>query len=278
MWIKPDVNFRFGEPRGSESLKATMVFVAAAMIERFFDELRRSIMAADKATEPPESNGKLNTQTERSNSDDESFLAVVPTIRKIVWRKLFSARPDDAPDLVQRVVLQLLTWRENNPNKIEEMSAQEWQSFASKATHHAVNRRLSSREQLTEQLDETIEIPGDDSIAGNTDTEVASLISAFWQGICELSLRQRRALLLGSESLLVLLRFNGINNQELGVILELSEMPEIINRLPLKDAQIARLIADREDDGKNRNIGSLTKSIKKARHEARARLQKILSE
>lgn len=252
------------------------------MIERFFDELRRSIMAADKATDPPESNGKLNTQTERSSSGgDESFLAVVPTIRKIVWRKLFSARPDDAPDVVQRVVLQLLTWRENNPTKIEEMTADEWQSFASMATHHAVNRRLSSREQITKQLDETIEIAGEDSIAGNTAAEVSSLLFVFWQGICRLSLRQRRALLLGSDSLLVLLRFSGISNQELGESLELSEseMPEILDRLPLKDASIALLIAESDDDdGKNQNIGFLTKSIKKARHEARARLQKLLSE
>lgn len=247
------------------------------MIERFLEELRRNLTAADKATEPPGPAEKSHSQTKR---DDESFLAAVPTIRKIVWGKLFFSKADDAPDVVQKVVLQLLTWRENNPKKIEEMTAQEWQSFASKAAHRAVNRRLSSDDQLTEHLDELIEIPGGDLIVGNTATELASLLSAFWQGICQLSLRQRRALLLGNDSLLVLSRFNGISNRELGEILGLneSEIPEIINRLPLKDAQIALLIADRDGDDKNRSVGSLTKSIKKARHKARARLQKLLSE
>lgn len=247
------------------------------MIEWFFDELRRGAAAADKATEPPETNKKLHSQT---RTDDEPFLAAVPTIRKIVWGKLFSARADDAPDVVQRIVLQLLTWRENNPNKIEEMTADEWQSFASKAAHHAVNRRLSSKENLTEPLDEAIGISGDDAIVGNTAAEVASLLFVFWQGICHLSLRQRRALLLGSESLLVLLRLNGISNRELAENLELneSELAEIIARLPLKNAQIAHLIIAREGSAKNRNVNSITKSVKKARHEARAKLQKLISE
>ena len=248
------------------------------MIERFFDEWRRADLAANEATEPSDANENQHPQTE---ADDESFLAVLPTIRQIVLRKLFRSKKDDAPDVVQKVIVQLLTWRKHNPEKIEEMTAEEWQLFAFKATHHAVKKRLPTGENLTEQLDETIEIPGDDSIAGNTAAEVSSLLSVFWQGICQLSLRQRRALLLGSDSLLVLLRFSGISNQELAESLELSEseMPEIINRLPLKDASIALLIADGDDsNGKNQNIGSLTRSIKKARHEARARLQKFISE
>jgi hypothetical protein len=85
---------------------------------------------------------------------------------------------------------------------------------------------------------------------------------------------------LGSDSLLVLLRLYGVSNQNLSEILEISEseLVEIINRLPLKDAQIAHLIAERDPDAKNGNITSLSKSVKKARHEARARLQKLLSE
>lgn len=246
------------------------------MIERFLDELQRNIAATDKATEPPEPNEKRHPQLK---ADDESFLAALPAIRKIVWRKLFSVRQDDAPDIVQKVILQLLTWRENNPNKIEEMSADEWQSFVSKATYRAVNRRLSSKGNLTEQLDETLEIPGGDLIVGNTVAESASLAFVFWQGICQLSLRQRRAVLLGIESLLVILRLNGIGNRELSEILELSEseLAEIINRLLLKDAQIAHLIAARGGNEKNQRIGSLAKSIKKARHEARAKLQKLIS-
>jgi molybdopterin-biosynthesis enzyme MoeA-like protein len=54
-----------------------------------------------------------------------------------------------------------------------------------------------------------------------------------------------------------------------------SELSEIINRLPLKDAQIAHLIADPDGNAKNRNISSLIKAIKKARHEMHAKLQKL---
>ena len=245
------------------------------MIERFFDELRHS-PSADCGSDPPDGSEKLHNEPKR----EESFLAAVPTIRQIVWRKLFSNNRDDAPDLLQKVVLQLLTWRKNNPNKIEEMSAEEWQSFASKAAHRAVNRRLSSNENLNVPLDEAGEIASSDAVVGNTQAELASLLSMFWQGICQLSLRQRRALLLGSDTLIVLLRFSGISNQNLSEILEISEseLSEIIPRLSLKDAQIAHLIAAGDGDSKNRDINSLTKSIKKARHEARARLQKLLSE
>lgn len=247
------------------------------MVERFFDELRHSLPAEDRGNDPPAESEKLQNEPKA----DESFLAAVPTIRQIIWRKLFRARRDDAPDLIQKVVLQLLTWRKNNPNKIEEMTPEEWQSFASKAAHHAVNQRLSNNENLSVPIDEAGEIPGDDFVVGNTQAEVASLLSKFWQGICQLSLRQRRALLLGSDSLIVLLRLYGVSNQNLSEILEIneSELLEIIDRVPLKDAQIALLIADRDGgDTKNRSIGSLTQSIKKARHKARARLQKLISE
>lgn len=267
--------------RRRATIESIVVLWQQPMIERFFDELRRIVGAAENATEPPELKKELHAQT---RGDDESFLTAVPTIRKIVWRRLFSAKPDEAPDLVQKVVLHLLTWRENNPNKIEGMSAEEWQSFASKATYREVNRQFSGNKNLTEQLEESSEIPGDNSIVGNTAVEVFSLLLMFWQGICQLSLRQRRALLLGSELLIVLLRVHGISNREISNVLELNEreLPEIINRLPLKDVQIARLIAARAVSGgynaKKRNINSLTKSIKKARHEARARLQKLISE
>lgn len=249
------------------------------MIERFFDELRRIGLTAEEATEPSEPNKNQRSQDE---ADDESFLAVVPTIRNIVWRRLFSSKRDDAPDIVQKVILQLLTWRKKNPDKIEEMTAEEWQLFAFKAAHHAAKKRLTESESLIEPLDDENVIADPNNITGNTPAEVASLALPFWQGICELSLRQRRALLLGSESLIVILRLSGVSSREITDVLEVGEgeLPGIITRLPLKDVQIARLIATAGEGGsaKKLNIGSLTKSIKKARHEARARLKKLLSE
>lgn len=244
------------------------------MIERFLDELRRAVTASN-ATEPPEPNEKLNL---RSDSD-ESLLAVISTIKSIVRRKLYSAQKADAPDLVQKVILQLLIRRENQPDKSEQMTADEWQKYASKTAYRAVNRHLSDNKNIIQPLDAALEIPTQNHIIGNTDAEVASLLRIFWQEICGLSLRQRRALLLNSELLIVILKQNGIGNQKLSEILELNEceLSEIIVRLPLPDSQIALLTAI-QGDNKNQNIDSLTKSIKKARHEARARLKKIVSE
>jgi hypothetical protein len=172
-----------------------------------------------------------------------------------------------------------LIWRENQPGKSEKMLGDEWKAFASKTTYHAVNRHLSGNKHLIEPLETIAEIPGENNTIGNTETEVASLLWIFWQGICQLSLRQRRALLLNSELLIVILKQNGISNQKLGEILEITEceLSEIIIRLPLPDAQIALLTAI-QGNNKNQNIDSLTKSIKKARHEARARLKKLISE
>lgn len=251
------------------------------MIERFFDELRSvtAQAAADKAIETtPESIQQSNPQTKA----DESFLAVLPTIRKIVWSRLFAARRDDAPDLMQKVILQLLTWRKNNPNKIEQMTTHEWQSFASKTTYRAVNRFSSSDERSIVSLDDDAasKIPNSDSVAANTQTEVASLLSKFWQGICRLSLRQRRALLLNSESLLVILLLNSISKEKISEILQLDqdELQEIITRLPLSDVQIARIIVNCDKTAESQSIDFLAKSIKKARHEARANLRKLISE
>lgn len=244
------------------------------MIEQFLDELRRAV-TANKATAPPEPDEKLNP---RSDSD-ESLLAVIPTVKNIVRRKLYSARQTEALDIVQKVILQLLIWRDNQPNKSEKMTADEWQAYASKTTYHAVNRHLSGNNQLIEPLETAREIPVENHIIGNTETEVSSLLWIFWQEICELSLRQRRALLLNSEMLIVILKQNGISNQKLSGILEIKvwELSEIIVRLPLPDSQIALLTAV-QGNNKNQNIDSLTKSIKKARHEARARLKKLITE
>ena len=193
---------------------------------------------------------------------------------------MYSAQRADAPDLVQKVILQLLVRRENQPDKSEQMTADEWQKYASKTAYHAVNRYLSGNKNTIQPLEAALEIPTQNYIIGNTDAEVASILQIFWQEICGLSLRQRRALLLNSELLIVILKQNGIGNQKLSEILELSDcdLSEIIFRLPLPDAQIALLTAIEGSNHQNQNINSLTKSIKKARHEARARLKKLISE
>ena len=95
-----------------------------------------------------------------------------------------------------------------------------------------------------------------------------------WQEICNLSLRQRRSLLLHSQELIIYLLQSGVGDQEIAEILELteSEWAEIKMRLPLSDFQIADL-SPKKNSGKS--VESSVNSIKKARHEARSRLQKL---
>lgn len=154
------------------------------MIERFFDEMRRGARARRELTEPPEPDD--SSQSNSGTGRDDNFLSALPTIRKIVWRRLFSSVRDGAPDAVQKIILQLLIWRKNNPDKIQEMSSDEWQSFASKTAYHAVNKPLPNNERFSAPLEDADEIPSGTAVAGNTAAELASLLSVFWQGICQL--------------------------------------------------------------------------------------------
>ena len=110
------------------------------------------------------------------------------------------------------------------------------------------------------------------SFEGRTKFEVFSLIRLFWQQICQLSLRQRRALLLHSQELVVYFMQSGITDRDFAEILGLgnSEWNEIRDRLPLSDIRISE-ISVRGD--RPRKARSTARSIKKARYEARAKLE-----
>jgi len=83
-----------------------------------------------------------------------------------------------------------------------------------------------------------------------------------------------RVFLLHSQLLTVYFLKGGIKDGELAQSLELSESEwlEVKIKIPLSDAQIARFIGA---DDERRNLESVVKSIKKARHEARGKLRKL---
>jgi leucyl aminopeptidase (aminopeptidase T) len=85
-------------------------------------------------------------------------------------------------------------------------------------------------------------------------------------------LRQRRALLLHSRKLIVYFQKGGVREEELAQSLEMEigEWLEVVVKLPLQDAQIARFVGATDE---RRNLESVINSIKKARHEARAKLR-----
>lgn len=239
------------------------------MIESFLDVWRRFSSNEDHTPDFYESSIQKNSE--------ESFLSALPVVRKIVRRRSLSFQPAaDALDLEQGIIVRLLDWREKYREKSEKMSSDEWKSFAARAAYNEINRLFSEGSDVeTVPLEEVYEVADQKQVEGYTGAEVYSLVHQFWQEICSLSLRQRRALLFHSLELILHFLESGISDGELARFLEVTEdeWSNIKDRLPFSDFEIAEL-AHGESAG-DKNIESLTKSIKKARYEARGRLQKL---
>ncbi len=239
------------------------------MIESFMDAWRR--FSSDE-NRPPDSH-----ESSFQKKSEESFLAALSVVRKIVRRRSASLQPaTEASDLEQGIIVRLLDWREKHREKSEKMSEGEWKSFAARAAYNEINRLFTEGTNVeTVSIEEIHEAADQKPVEGYTSAEVYSLVHQVWQEICILSLRQRRALLFHSLELVLNLLESGIGDAELAQVLKLTEheWSDIKDRLPLSDFQIADLTRD-ESTG-DKNIQLLSNSIKKARYEARRRLQKL---
>ena len=239
------------------------------MIEPLWDVLRR---LSNSGNSPPDS---VELPSHEKNSED-SFLAALPVVRKIVRRRFVSLRPADAADLEQGIVLRLLKWREKYPDISEEMSSGDWESFAARTAYNETNRHFSKNGDAKTHLplDAASDVESSERLAGDSDVEFQSLAMFVWQETCQLSLRQRRALLFKSRRLVVYFLQGGISDAELARSLEISENEwlELKIKIPLSDAAIA---GSKDATGKRPNLESAIKSIKKARHEARGKLRKL---
>lgn len=205
------------------------------------------------------------------------FLAALPIVQKIVRRKILSTLQADAYDVVQSIVLRLWKWRDKYPDKSEEMSFADWQSFAARATYNEINRYFTNAAGVRElPLDAAANVADQKSTVGEANAEIRSLIQPFWQEICSLSLRQRRALLLHSRELVIYLLKYGIEDECLAQVLDftIDEWAAVKERLPLSDMDIAGLT--RADNAKS--IELKAKSIKKARYEARHKMRRLTSQ
>jgi DNA-directed RNA polymerase specialized sigma24 family protein len=238
------------------------------MIESYFDE------SPPVADDEPNNSKSARDQHVKPDSDD-SWLDALGEVKKIVRRKSFSYWHTEAADLVQGIALRLFKWRSNNKDKSQDMSPEEWQKFAARTALNEINRRLSDRNSaLKVSFDETSDFAADNSPEGQSITELSSLALVAWQEICKLTLRQRRALLLHSQKLYVYLLASGISNDEIAAALEISieDWLETQKRIPLSDSQIADLIIG---TGSGKKFGSSSKSVKKARTEARGKLRRV---
>src|SRR5258707_4023117 len=216
-----------------------------------------------------ESSTASNTD-DRSNSHDtaanseHSILEALSIVRLIVRRRL-SFQCTDISDIVQGIALRLWKWRDKNREKSESMSAQEWKSYAARTAYNEVNRHLSKSSTGIVVSVEIAEEIGEPSVEGDTEIEVFSLIRSVWQDICGLSVRQRRALLLHSQELVIYFLQSGINNAELARIMGFGETQwnDIRNRIPLSDIQIAEVTRKLGDI---KSLPAIARSVKKARH------------
>ncbi len=225
----------------------------------------------------PKTEGKDSQNAEdlsyEADSDDY-LLASLPVVQKIVRRKTVFSWQSEASDLVQAVALRLLNWRKKHQEKSEEMSKDEWQSFAAKTAYNEINRHFADNALNDVSLDSIQEAAAADYIEGQSEVEVFSLTLEVWQKICNLSLRQRQSLLFGSQELVIYLLKIGITDEELAEKLNLTteDWAEIKNRLPLKNLQIAQIL---KEIGNENSIEAIAKSMKKARHEARAKVRRV---
>lgn len=239
------------------------------MIESLFEEITGLPNdKAEKLQESADSSDQTNTE--------ESVIAALPVVRAIVNRKIISSWQSDASDLVQGITLRLLKWREKYSEKSKAMSPDEWESFAARTAYNEVNRYFTNQKTTLEvPIEKAISVVTEKSAEGQTEIEFISLANLVWQNICSLTLRQRRALLLNSQELIILLLKAEISDDEIIRILEFDreDWSEIKGNLPLTDVQIAKLIQKKRKIG---NLESMTKSIKKGRHEARKKMRMLM--
>lgn len=192
-----------------------------------------------------------------------SILAALPIVHRIVARRSSRLDPDNRSDLVQEVALRIWRWRSNYQDKSEQMSGEDWNSFAARTAYNEVNRQISREGRPAHLPLEAVSEIEQPSVEGQTDVEVFSLIHQVWQATCQLSLRQRRSLLLHSQELVIYFLQIGITENDLADALDFSETVwcAVRDRLPMTDMEIAEIAE------------GTAGSIKKARYEARVKLE-----
>lgn len=218
--------------------------------------------------------GDMDLDLSAKEDSEASFLAAMPVIHSIIRRKIAFSHQTDSSDIFQEIVLRLWSWRNRFRQKSSRMSPTEWRAFAAKTAYNEINRYFSSKKKFV-SLDEVSKVSSSGSIAGETGAEIESLARSIWQGIRRLTLRQRRALLLHDQRSIIYLLTGGISDEELAKALEFTDEDwlEVKARLSSSDLQTSEFSGCRNRNNVTLNAGS----VKKARHDARAKLRTIIS-
>lgn len=248
------------------------------MIDPLFEELTQIPSNGVKAGLLPDA------LAQRSKSDD-SLIAAIPIVQKIAQRKLINSWQTEIADLVQTVALRLTSWKNRYAVKSSLMSTADWDSFSARTAYNEVNRHFSRNSNTMLPIDAIYEIPSNEKVEGDSAAEVSSLVQRVWQEICCMSLRQRQALILCSQELVVYLLADSVTDSELAESLNLTidEWYVIKAKLPLTDLEIAPISIEKakrkmiENETKRlRDLSIVAKSVKKARFEARTRLRRLI--
>lgn len=220
-----------------------------------------NLPSPDVQNEPQQSSGRLITEA--------------LNLIKLITNGRRAGLPEaEVPDVTQETLLRLWKWLQKFRDKSDGMSAGEWSSFTARSTYNEIGRH---RKKLIRNNEVPLEdVPDIQNLAQDfeSDMEMASLIRKVWQGICKLSLYQRRALLLHSAELLIYLMQFGIREQDLAEALsfKIEDWRVLAEQMPLADIEIAKLInGSRSPVDTKSAVGA----IKKARYDARRKLGKL---
>jgi DNA-directed RNA polymerase specialized sigma24 family protein len=240
------------------------------MVESIFDDFPSS---DDDGNEGRKSNG------EETNAD-EPLLSALPVVQGIVRGKFAHSWRSDGIDLVQGIFLRLLKWRNKYREKSEKMSDEDWKSFAARTAFNEINRYFSKNRTFTEVPHEpSSEFLARELIKGNSGAEVCSIARQIWRKICELTLRQRRALIFGNREMVYYFLQCGITDENLAEVLNLplEEWLQIKEKLPLDEKRIAALIQRQKatESGSGKKTKNSVPLVKKARYEAREKLRRL---
>ena len=218
--------------------------------------------------------GETGNEHTWQKGENDSLLSAMPVVEKIVNRKSVSWR-SEASDIVQRIYVRLLSWRNKYREKSEKMSPDDWKSLAARTSFNELNRFAKKDRAIIEMpLESIAQLAAPEAIEGQTEAEFRSLTNHIWKNFCELSLRQRQALLLGSYELAVFLLTAGITDKEIAESLKIAlpEWLEVKDKLPVKKGDLARLLKQLDE---KKSVEALTNSMKKARSLARQKVRRV---
>lgn len=213
-------------------------------------------------------------QTLPEGRNDGLIHEALTLIKLIAMGRRTGLQEADVPDVTQETGLRLWKWLKKFPEKSKGMSGEEWKSFAARSAYNEISRR---RTKLIKQNEVPLEnVPSIKDLTHDfePDFEMTILVCEVWQGICRLSLYQRRALLFHSADLLLYLMQFGIDEKHIAKALsfEVEEWRILSLQMPLTDIEIAKLVSGASNIT---NSDSAVRNIKKARHDARKKLGKL---